>query len=98
MKTLMISVIVGTVCGAVPVFAAGNEYHSRNTKSPDRWLAPEQVAANLNQRGYHVRRLKVDDGCLEADVTDQNGDHRELYVDPITGLPGCGGRFGEHDD
>ena len=54
------------------------------TEPMDKWMKPEQVEKLLTEQGYKVRKVKVEDSCLEAYAM-KNGRKMEVYVDPITG-------------
>ena len=97
MKLRIISVLSAVTLGAAAIHAgAGNDdYLSQSGR--EQWLPKQRIEAQLNQMGYQVHRLKADDGCIEAYVTDRNGARAELYVDPTTGMSGCRGKYGDRD-
>lgn len=91
MKTKLILTLSTVTLGAVAAYAVAGNNESRMS-ARDQWLPKQQIEAQLNQMGYRVHRLKTDDGCLEAYVSDREGRRAELYVDPTTGMPGCRGK------
>ena len=54
------------------------------TEPMDKWMKPEQVDKLLTEQGYKVRKVQVEDSCLEAYAT-KDGKRFEIYLDPVTG-------------
>lgn len=48
------------------------------------WMKAEEVRTRLEQQGYRIRRVKVDNNCYEVYATDRDGKQVEMYVDPVT--------------
>jgi hypothetical protein len=48
------------------------------------WKPREAVAAMAAERGWAVRRIKIDDGCYEIIGTDAEGRKVEATVNPST--------------
>ena len=73
---------------AVALFLAGAATPALATECTtapmDRWMKPEQVERLLAKRGYEVRRVKVEDSCLEAYAV-KNGRYVEIYLNPVSG-------------
>jgi hypothetical protein len=97
MKLSTISVLSAVALTAVAVSAGASNDDYRSHNAREQWLSKQQIKAQLNQMGYQVRRLKADDGCIEAYVTDRHGARGEMYVDPTTGMPGCGDNYEDRD-
>ena len=98
MKTSLILTLSTVTLSAIATYAVASNDNIRNQSVRDQWLPKQQIEAQLNKAGYRVHRLKADDGCIEAYVSDQEGARDELYVDPTTGMPGCRGKYSDHDD
>ena len=47
----------------------------------EKWLAPEEVQARLQSKGYDVRRVKRDGSCFEVKAT-KDGKEIEAHVNP----------------
>ncbi|MBS3651605.1 PepSY domain-containing protein [Pseudaminobacter sp. 19-2017] len=72
------------------------------------WKPKEAVAALAAQKGWTVRRIKIDDGCYEIDGTDAQGQRIEVTIHPSSleileiEQDGAGHRHrdgeGHHDD
>jgi len=97
MKPNLTLILSAITLSAAATYAVASNDNFRNWSERDQWLPKQQIVAQLNQMGYRVHRLNVDDGCLEAYVTDGNGVPTELYVDPATGMPGGSGRYSDCD-
>lgn len=48
------------------------------------WQPRESVAKLAQQKGWQVRRIKIDDGCYEIDARDATGRSIEVTVHPAT--------------
>lgn len=48
------------------------------------WKSREAVHAMASERGWTLKRIKIDDGCYEVYGTDQDGRRFEAKIDPVT--------------
>ena len=48
------------------------------------WQPREAVAQLAKDKGWTVRRIKIDDGCYEIDGTDETGQQFEATIHPST--------------
>ena len=77
-KTLLTLSLVGTL-GASPAFA------SDKCEVPEAdWQPIETLQAQLEDQGWEIRELKIDDGCYEAYAIDAEGRKVETYFNPAT--------------
>lgn len=81
MSKLIASVIAVTLLSA-PAFASGTKCDS---PSQDQWMSKAEVTAMYEEKGYKVKNIKVEDGCLEVYALDSKGTRVELLVDPMSG-------------
>jgi len=44
----------------------------------------EALQKQLEDQGWEIRNMKVDDGCYEAYAIDDKGEKVEVYFDPKT--------------
>lgn len=49
---------------------------------PASWKPQDELKAELEAKGWQVRRIKVDGGCYEVYAVDDNGKRVEAYFDP----------------
>ena len=48
------------------------------------WKSRDAVHAMASERGWTLKRIKIDDGCYEIYGTDQEGRRFEAKIDPVT--------------
>lgn len=48
------------------------------------WQPREAVRAMAHDRGWRLKRIKIDDGCYEVYGIDRNGRRFEAKIDPAT--------------
>ncbi|MBY5374095.1 PepSY domain-containing protein [Rhizobium leguminosarum] len=48
------------------------------------WKTHAAVRAMAGQRGWTLKRIKIDDGCYELQGTDKDGRRFEAKIDPVT--------------
>jgi len=48
------------------------------------WKTQDELRATVIEKGWEVRRVKVDGGCYELYGTNPDGKRVEAYFDPIT--------------
>jgi hypothetical protein len=83
---LILSAILLSVAIGIPaaVLAGDDDFRSSWLKVPqDKWLSPTQE--KLDQKGYKVTEIEIDDGSYEVEMTDKNGVRVEGHVHPETG-------------
>jgi hypothetical protein len=49
-----------------------------------RWQSRDAVRQMAEQKGWHIQRLKIDDGCYEIRGTDAQGRSFKAKIDPET--------------
>jgi len=50
----------------------------------EEWQTQEALSKMLKEKGWQVRRIKIDGGCFEAYALDENGNRVEAYFNPKT--------------
>ena len=51
------------------------------------WQPQEKLTKMLTDKGWQVRRIKIDGGCYEAYVITDKGERQEAYFHPVTLAP-----------
>jgi hypothetical protein len=51
---------------------------------PETWQAQEVLQAQLEEKGWVVRRIKVDGGCYEVYALNEKEERVEAYFHPVT--------------
>jgi hypothetical protein len=67
--------------------ARGTGLATCDSGSQEHWQPQETLAARLKEKGWQVRRIKVDGGCYEVYALDENGKRVEAYFHPRTFAP-----------
>ena len=65
-----------------PAFATGLATCDSGPESG--WQSTEVLETQLTDKGWTVRRVKVDGGCYEVYALDEKGERVEAYFDPVT--------------
>jgi hypothetical protein len=55
--------------------------------SQDSWQPQGKLEKMLTDRGWQVRRIKIDGGCYEVYAIDEKGERVEAYFHPQTLQP-----------
>jgi hypothetical protein len=50
----------------------------------ENWKSKAELEQILTEKGWTVRRVKVDGGCYEVYAVDASGEKVEAYFDPLT--------------
>jgi hypothetical protein len=50
----------------------------------ENWKSQTELEQMLTEKGWTVRRVKVDGGCYEVYAIDASGEKVEAYFDPLT--------------
>lgn len=53
----------------------------------ESWQPQEKLAAQLKEKGWQVRRIKLDGNCYEVYALDEKGSRVEAYFHPRTLAP-----------
>ena len=48
-------------------------------------MSMEEIKSSITAKGYDVRRVKREDGCLEVYAIDKQGARVEIYLHPVSG-------------
>lgn len=89
MKTLL-AVSLLTIAAATPAFAC-DDYGRLNVPA-NEWLSIPEVIQKLEDQGYKVYEIEVDDGAYEFEATTASGVRVEGCAHPATGEVLKGGR------
>lgn len=73
---------LAALMATTPVLATG--LATCDSGSPDSWQPQSVLEKQLTDKGWTVRRIKVDGGCYEVYALDENGKKVEAYFHPQT--------------
>jgi hypothetical protein len=80
MKRLLL--ILGGLAGAPTAFATG--LATCDSGPQEAWQSQETLTKQLTDRGWTVRRIKIDGGCYEVYALNEKGERVEAYFHPQT--------------
>lgn len=83
-KTRIGAMIAGTALAAAIALPAGLAAAASELDGAVLGTSADEIRANLTAQGYEVRKIKPEDGKLEAYAL-KDGKLLEVYVDPATG-------------
>ena len=70
---------------AAPAAATG--LATCDSGAQETWQVQDKLAAQLKEKGWQVRRIKVDGGCYEVYALNEKGERVEAYFHPRTLAP-----------
>ncbi|MAN97632.1 PepSY domain-containing protein [uncultured Roseovarius sp.] len=74
-----------TILGFLAVFPAGGALANDDCFVPMAdWKPRDAVAQMAQEKGWTVRRIKIDDGCYEIHGRDATGRRIEVAIHPAT--------------
>ena len=74
-----------TLLAATSAVATG--FATCDSGAESSWQSPEKLTKMLTDKGWTVRRIKIDGGCYEAYVVNEKGERWEAYYHPLTLAP-----------
>ena len=80
-----IALFAALTCAPAAVLATGLATCDSGPESG--WQSQEKLTKMLTDKGWTVRRIKVDGGCYEAYVVTDKGERQEAYFHPVTLAP-----------
>ena len=70
---------------ALPVGATG--LATCDSGKPETWQPQEKLESMLKEKGWQIRRIKIDGGCYEVYALNEKGERVEAYFHPLTLAP-----------
>jgi hypothetical protein len=80
-----ITFLIAAACAPAAAFATGLATCDSGPESG--WQPQEKLTKMLTDKGWTVRRIKIDGGCYEAYVVTDKGERQEAYFHPVTLAP-----------
>lgn len=84
MKTLLALTVLGSL-SATTAFATG--LATCDSGPQETWQPQATLEKQLKDKGWQVRRIKIDGGCYEVYAIDEKGEKVEAYFHPRTLAP-----------
>lgn len=87
MKTILARLLI--VAAGLAAASAGHATGLATCESgaKDSWQPQEKLEKALSEKGWKVRRIKVDGGCYEVYALNEKGEKVEAYFHPQTLAP-----------
>lgn len=85
MKTLAFAAAFTLSLWLAPVHATG--LATCDSGKPETWQPQGKLEAMLKERGWQIRRIKIDGGCYEVYALNEKGERVEAYFHPLTLAP-----------
>lgn len=81
----VVALLVAAAC--LPAAASATGLATCDSGPEAGWQPQEKLQKMLTERGWQVRRIKIDGGCYEAYVITDKGERQEAYFHPVTLAP-----------
>lgn len=82
MKGLLYCIAIVGLAWSSASFATG--LATCDSGSQDTWKSQHELKAQLVEKGWEVRRIKIDGGCYEVYALNEEGERVEAYFHPQT--------------
>lgn len=90
MKRIVLAGLAAGMSAAIPAHATG--LATCDSGPRETWQAQEKLEQILKERGWQIRRVKIDGGCYEVYALNEKGERVEAYFHPKTLAPVPTGR------
>ena len=81
-NSIVIACLTAAVLSAAPAFATG--LATCDSGPQETWQPQEKLQKMLTEKGWQVRRIKIDGGCYEVYALNEKGERVEAYFHPKT--------------
>ena len=85
MKRIVLAGLAAGMFAAIPAHATG--LATCDSGPRETWQAQEKLEQILKERGWQIRRVKIDGGCYEVYAFNEKGERVEAYFHPKTLAP-----------
>ena len=82
---LAAAVLAASSFAALPAHATG--LATCDSGPQEKWHSQEKLQKRLTDRGWQIRRIKIDGGCYEVYAITEKGERVEAYFHPRTLAP-----------
>ncbi len=86
MKILPVA-IIAALGVAFSVTANGTGLATCESGPQSGWKSQDALSKQLTDKGWKIRRIKIDGGCYEVYAITDKGDRVEAYFHPVTFAP-----------
>ena len=85
MTRIVLAGLAAGMFAAIPAHATG--LATCDSGPRETWQAQEKLEQMLKERGWQIRRVKIDGGCYEVYAINEKGERVEAYFHPKTLAP-----------
>jgi hypothetical protein len=85
-RRCLLALSAGAALAAAPL-ALATGLATCDSGAPESWQPQDKLASALKEKGWQVRRIKVDGGCYEVYALNEKGERVEAYFHPRTLSP-----------
>ena len=82
MKRIVLTLFAAGLLAAASAHATG--LATCDSGPRETWQAQEKLEQILKERGWQIRRVKIDGGCYEVYAINEKGERVEAYFHPKT--------------
>lgn len=82
MRKVLYSLAIVGLAWSSQSFATG--LATCDSGSEDTWRSQDELKQQLVEKGWEIRRIKVDGGCYEVYALNEKGERVEAYFHPQT--------------
>lgn len=82
MKLSLCSIALAGLLASAQTFATG--LATCDSGPQEGWQPQSKLEKQLTDKGWQVRRIKIDGGCYEVYAVDEKGERVEVYFHPKT--------------
>lgn len=82
MRKVLYSLVIVGLAWSSPSLATG--LATCDSGSEDTWRSQDELRQQLVEKGWEIRRIKVDGGCYEVYALNEKGERVEAYFHPHT--------------
>lgn len=83
MKFVLAAVALAAIIG-VPQHSHATGLTTCESGPQSQWKSQDDLKKQLTDKGWRVRRIKIDGGCYEVYALDNKGERVESYFHPVT--------------
>jgi hypothetical protein len=82
MREVLYSIVIVGLAWSSQSFATG--LATCDSGSEDTWRSQDELKQQLVEKGWEIRRIKIDGGCYEVYALNEKGERVEAYFHPQT--------------
>ena len=81
------SMLIAAIIASPAQIAIATGLATCDSGPPEKWQSQDKLTAMLKEKGWEIRKIKVDGGCYEVYGINDKGERVEAYFHPVTLAP-----------